>query len=369
MRATRRSVLAGTLAATGGCLGWVPGGDPEPPPCPATVETERARIGLTGDVMLGRNVDDRWDDGPPEGVWGETLSDLRALDGTILNLECAVSDRGQRRPNRGYYFRADPDWAVPALESAGVAVASLANNHQLDFGTTALADTRRHLADAGIAHPGAGPDRETAFEPATVEIGGVRIAVIALTDQAPGYAAVGSEPGTAYTDLSVDRLETRQRLGRTVEAALATDPDLLVASLHWGPNWEVRPSDAQCRTARWLIDRGVDVIHGHSAHVIQGIESYRGRPIVYDAGDYVDDYVIKEGLHNNRSFLFELVVAEGRLDHLRLRPVEIVNERVEPAGERAAAWLRDRMASLSAPFETPVERAGRGLRIPLSCAE
>lgn len=369
MRATRRTVLAGALAASGGCLGWVPGSDPEPPACPATVSVEAARIGLTGDVMFGRNVNDRWSDGPPEGVWGDTLSDLRALDGTIVNLECAVSSRGERRPHRGYYFRADPDWAIAALESAGVAAASLANNHQLDFGTTALTDTRRHLAAADIAHPGAGPNRETAFEPATVEIGGVRVAVIALTDQAPGYAAVGSEPGTAYTSLAVDRLETRQRLGRTVDAALATDPDLLVASLHWGPNWEVRPSDAQQRTARWLIDRGVDVIHGHSAHVIQGVETYRGRPIIYDAGDIVDDYVIKDGLHNNWSFLFELVVADGRLDHLRLHPVEIVDERVEPAGERAAAWLRDRMASLSAPFGTPVERAGRGLRLPLSCAE
>jgi len=367
MRATRRAVLAGALATSGGCLGWVPGGDPDPAPCPASVEAESTRIGLTGDVMLGRNVNDRWLDGSSGGVWGETLDCLQALSGTILNLECAVSDRGQRQPNRGYYFRADPDWAIPALETAGVAAVSLANNHQLDFGTTALADTRAHLADAGIAHPGAGPDRETAFQPAAVEIGDVRVAVVALTDQAPGYAAVGSEPGTAYTPLSVDQLEARQRLGRTVDAALALDPDLVVASLHWGPNWEVRPSDAQQRTARWLIDRGVDVVHGHSAHVIQGVETYRGRPIVYDAGDYVDDYVIKEGLHNNWSFLFELVVADGRLDGLRLHPVEIVDERVRPAGEEAATWLRERMRSLSAPFDTTVERAGRGLRVPLSC--
>ena len=155
----------------------------------------------------------------------------------------------------------------------------------------------------------------------------------------------------------------------TPDAALASEPDLLVASLHWGPNWEVEPSDDQRRTARWLIDHGVDLVHGHSAHVIQGVETYRGRPIVYDAGDFVDDYVVKEGLHNDRSFLFELAVAGGRLDHLRLRPVEIVDERVEPASDEAAAWLRERMRTLSAAFDTTVERAGRGLRVPLACPD
>jgi poly-gamma-glutamate synthesis protein (capsule biosynthesis protein) len=369
MRATRRAVVAGTLAATGGCLGSFRDETRDPPPCPATVDADAARIGLTGDVMLGRNVNDRWIDGPTAGVWGGTLDRLQTLDGTIVNLECTVASGGQRRPGRTYYFRADPEWAIPALEEAGVAVASLANNHLLDFGPAALAETREHLADAGIAHPGAGADRETAVEPATVEIGGVRVAVVALTDQSASYAAGPSAPGTAFTSLSVERLRVRRRLRAVIDAARAAEPDLVVASLHWGPNWEVEPSDDQRRTARWLIDNGVDVVHGHSAHVIQGVETYRGRPIVYDAGDFVDDYVIKPDLHNDRSFLFELVVAEGHLDHLRLRPVEIVDGHVEPAGDEAAAWLRGRMRTLSATFDTPVERAGRGLRIPLDCAD
>ena len=369
MRATRRAVVASAVAASGGCLGTVRDTTREPPPCPATVDADAARIGLTGDVMLGRNVNDRWAEGPPAGVWGDTLDRLQALDGTIVNLECAVAGGGQRHPGRTYYFRADPEWAIPALETADVSVASLANNHLLDFGPTALAETREHLADADIAHPGAGPDRETAFEPATVEIGGVRVAVLALTDQSASYAAGPESPGTAFTSLSVDRLRVRRRLRSATDAALASEPDLLVASLHWGPNWEVEPSDDQRRTARWLIDHGVDVVHGHSAHVIQGVETYRGRPIVYDAGDLVDDYVVKEGLHNDRSFLFELAVAGGRLDHLRLRPVEIVDERVEPASDEAAAWLRERMRTLSAAFDTTVERAGRGLRVPLACPD
>jgi poly-gamma-glutamate synthesis protein (capsule biosynthesis protein) len=95
---------------------------------------------------------------------------------------------------------------------------------------------------------------------------------------------------------------------------------------------------------------------------------YDGRPIVYDAGDFVDDYAVKPELHNDRSFLFEAVVADGRLDALRLVPVEIRDLAVEPARPAAAAWLRDRMRRLSEPFGTTVRRAndGPGLRIPLA---
>jgi poly-gamma-glutamate synthesis protein (capsule biosynthesis protein) len=364
MRRTRRATLAALGALSTGCLGAVDGGST--PACPADVaEDTAARIGFVGDVMFGRNVDDRWDDRPPEGVWGDTLDRLDALDGLVLNLECCLSDRGRRRPNRTYYFRADPDWAVPALERAGAGAVALANNHMLDYGPVALRDTVDHLSDAGIANAGAGPDYDTAAAPTTAEFGDLTVCLLSLTDQSSSYAAGSDSPGTAYTPLTSE--VTKELLEGPLRRARETDHDLLVASLHWGPNWEVEPSDGQRAMARWLIDQGVDVVHGHSAHVIQGVEVYRGRPIVYDAGDFVDDYVIKSDLHNDRTFLFELVVDDGRLDRLRLVPAEIVDERVTRADPGAAAWLRDRMRTLSDPFGTTLERAGDGLAIPLSC--
>ena len=108
------------------------------------------------------------------------------------------------------------------------------------------------------------------------------------------------------------------------------------------------------------------MVHGHSAHVIQGIEVYRGRPIVYDAGDYVDDYVVKPHLQNDRSVRVELVVEDSVLDRLHVAPVEIVDERVERATREVAAWVRDRMRTLSSEFGTTVERDGRGLSVPLA---
>ncbi len=104
------------------------------------------------------------------------------------------------------------------------------------------------------------------------------------------------------------------------------------------------------------MDAGADVYHGHSAHVFQGVEIYRGKPILYDTGDFIDDYAVDPELRNDRSFLF-CVSMEGRdLKRLELFPVVLPYARVELARgtEREAAL--DLMQNLSAEMETTFER-------------
>ncbi|MFT4890502.1 MAG: poly-gamma-glutamate capsule biosynthesis protein CapA/YwtB (metallophosphatase superfamily) [Halobacteriales archaeon] len=358
---TRRGVLAAGVAGAAGCVS----APRRSSRAPLDAGPTDATIGFVGDVMLGRSVNDRWADGTQAGVWGSTLERLRALDGLVLNLECCVSDRGEPWPDKTYSFRADPAFAVPALQAAEASVASLANNHVLDFREPALVDTRAHLADAGVAHTGAGRSRDTALAPAVVDAGGLTVATVAFTDQWSPYAATRTGAGTAYARLDRSDPVTRSLVRDALDRASAHDPDLVVASLHWGPNWETSPDPTQVDFARWLVDRGVDVVHGHSAHVLQGVEVYRGRPIIYDAGDFVDDYVHKGGFHNKRSALFELVVSGGRLDVLRVVPIEIEDAAATLADEGAAAWVREAMRERSKPFGTPADRAGDGLLIPL----
>jgi Putative enzyme of poly-gamma-glutamate biosynthesis (capsule formation) len=109
------------------------------------------------------------------------------------------------------------------------------------------------------------------------------------------------------------------------------------------------------------------VVHGHSAHVPQGVEVYQGRPILYDCGDFVDDYVDREDVVNKRSGLFELVVADGDLRALRAVPTVIADETVDFADGTAATWARETLRERSAPFGTTVERAAdnEGVVIPL----
>lgn len=150
------------------------------------------RFGLTGDVMLGRKVDERQQRRPVTAVWGNVLDRLRGLDGLVVNLECCLSTGGQpwRRTHRPFHFRADPDWAVPALRRAGVDCCALANNHVLDFEEAALRDTLDHLDDAGIARAGAGRTRDEALEPALVPVDGLDVGVVSFTDNKIGRAHV-----------------------------------------------------------------------------------------------------------------------------------------------------------------------------------
>ncbi|WP_267162194.1 CapA family protein [Halovenus salina] len=364
---TRRKLLTTGLAGLAGCVAGFPGDDSHDRGC-LDARGVDARLGFTGDVMLGRSVNEQWVGEEPTAVWGSTLSRLQSLDGLVVNLECCVSTGGERWPDKVYYFRADPTFAVPALREAGVSFASLANNHILDFGETGLSDTQTHLDEAGIAHAGAGPDQKAAIEPAVFEAGGLTVAAFALTDQAEEFAAAANTPGTAFGTLHVANAATRALVDDALTRAQRHDPDLVVASLHWGPNWETVPNPIHEEFARWLVDQGVDVVHGHSAHVLQGVEVYQGRPIIYDAGDFVDDYVSyvdREGVHNKRSALFEVVVADGQLSELRVLPIRITDERATVADGDAAAWVRETLTERSEPYDTTVEERDRELSIPL----
>lgn len=325
------------------------------------------RIGFTGDVMLGRNVDSRQRDRPADAVWGDVLPRLEGLDGLCINLECCLSDRGEpwRRTHRPFHFRADPEWAVEALAAAGVDACALANNHVLDFEEVALRDTLEHLDDTGVARAGAGRTLDEALEPAVFEAGGLEVALVSFTDNTPEYAAGRDSPGTARVEIDVDDPETRRLVGTALESALGADPDLIVASLHWGPNMVAEPPAPFREFGKWLVDEGVDLVHGHSAHVFQGIEVYDGAPILYDTGDFVDDYRVDAELRNDRSFLFEASATAEEVRELRLRPVEIDDCAVHAADEDVAAWCRDRMRERSDGFGTTFETDGEELVVPL----
>ncbi|AEH38083.1 CapA family protein [Halopiger xanaduensis] len=330
------------------------------------------RIGFTGDVMLGRLVDDRQQHRSVDAVWGTVRERLQALDALVINLECVLSTRGRkwRRTRRPFHFRADPTRAVPALEAAGVDVCALANNHVLDYEEAALRDTLEHLDEAGIDRAGAGETIDEALEPAVRRVGGeeaaLDVAVVSLTDNTPEYAADETAPGTARIEIDVDDAASIERTREGLERARATDPDLLVASLHWGPNMVEEPPPAFQEFGRWLIEQGVDIVHGHSAHVFQGIEVHDGCPILYDTGDFVDDYAVDDDLRNDRSFLFELAATSGgKPTELRLHPTEIDNCAVHEASPDAAARSRERMRELSEPFGTEFGRDGEALVLSL----
>jgi poly-gamma-glutamate capsule biosynthesis protein CapA/YwtB (metallophosphatase superfamily) len=313
-------------------------------------------VALAGDVMLGRGVNETLRGVRPEEPWGDVLPLLLSADLRIINLECAVT--GHRRPwsrtPKVFHFRADPI-AVEVLRAASVDACSLANNHTLDFEEEGLLDTLRYLDDAGIRHAGAGRDLEEAARPTVLGVPPERVVLVAFTDNEPPFAAGPDKPGTNYLPVSMEP-EALVRVEEAIGAAREEGAEIVVFSNHWGPNMVERPPELFRRFARAVVDRGADVYYGHSAHVFQGVEIYCGKPILYDTGDFIDDYAVDPRLRNDRSFLFRVTAEDGELRRLELSPVSLPYARVELAGGAEREAILGRMESLSAEMGTTFVR-------------
>jgi poly-gamma-glutamate capsule biosynthesis protein CapA/YwtB (metallophosphatase superfamily) len=193
-------------------------------------------LAIAGDVMLGRLVNAAIAQYGPAYPWDGLLPLLRQPDLFLVNLECALTRETALWHDGEYkvfYFRADPA-AVETLKLGRVDFVSLANNHTLDFGTAGLLETIAVLDQAGIAHAGAGADLAAARRPARLRVGDTRISVVAFADYPAVWAATPTTPGINYTPVSLAPQDFA-----AIEHALAearTDADLVVFSIHWGPN-------------------------------------------------------------------------------------------------------------------------------------
>ncbi|HEU0026867.1 MAG TPA: CapA family protein [Ktedonobacterales bacterium] len=282
------------------------------------------RLLLVGDVMLGRYVNATLRHEPPEYPWGDTLPVFQAADARLLNLECALADGGEpwSATPKVFHFRSDAK-NVATLRAAGVNMVALANNHALDYGYDALDETLRTLDEVGIGHAGAGRDLADARRPAMMRAGKVTVGMLAFTDNEPGWAAEAGRSGVNYAPVDVGDARARALLADVRRAKAGVDA--LVVSAHWGPNWGYQPPQEHIAFARALVEAGADVVYGHSGHVFRGVEFYQGRPILYCAGDFVDDYMVDEVERNDESGVFALEWEAGETRAVRVYPTIIAD--------------------------------------------
>ena len=299
-------------------------------------------------------------------VWGDALAELRRRRPAVrvVNLETSVTRSDTPWP-KGINYRMQPR-NVGCLTAAGIDCCVLANNHVLDWGRDGLDETLATLRRAGIATAGAGPDLDAAQAPAILPLGGTaRLLVFAA---ATGDSGVPAEWAATRTRSGVHRLPD---LSKATAARIATrvrrhrrPGDRVLFSVHWGGNWGYEVPRAQQAFAHALVDgAGVDIVHGHSSHHPKAIEVYRGRPILYGCGDFLNDY---EGIRGHEAWRGELGLmyfptldaASGRLRGLMLVPTRIRNFRVNRAGQADRAWLLAMLQRECRGFGTGVE-AGR----------
>jgi poly-gamma-glutamate synthesis protein (capsule biosynthesis protein) len=312
-------------------------------------------IGLLGDVMLGRAVGAALASEPADAVWAPDLRDLaQALDAVVCNLECCISERGVPTtaiPGKPFFFRAPPA-AVQSLLTLGVRAVSLANNHALDFGEEALADTLELLHDAGIATAGAGFGAPAARHGAVVQAGGARVGIVALADHPEEYAAAGGRWGTAYADL---RTAVPRWVIGEIER-LRGEADLVLAFPHWGPNMTTATQPWQRERAAEMLAAGAGLVAGHSAHVFHGIEWRAGGWALYDLGDALDDYAVDAERRNDLGLMaIWRPVGTPRVELVGLRLGFACTGLA--AGEDAD-WIAARLAAACARREVAIERVG-----------
>lgn len=318
-----------------------------------THEEDKKTIGLAGDVMIGRTVDDIIGSEGYGYPWGNLLTLLGSTDINLINLETTLTN-SNKKIHKVFNFKAAPD-RVNTLTEGHITAVNLANNHILDFSEEGLIETIHTLEKARIKYVGAGRNEEEAGKPVILTCGNIRIGLVGLTDNEPGWHAGTSNSGTNYINV-FDNWYKEKALKSIRD--LRKEADLVILSIHWGPNMKEKPDPAFVEFAHGVIDNGADIIHGHSAHIFQGIEIYRQKLILYDTGDFVDDYAVDPVLRNDHSFFFLIEIDEEKLFRLQLIPVLISKYQVNLALGAEARWSIWRMQQLSTSFGTRVSDEG-----------
>ena len=297
-------------------------------------------------------------------IWGDALAEWERVspDVRIINLETSVTASGEYWRGKGINYRMHPK-NISCITAAKIDCCSLANNHVLDWGYAGLAETLETLDKAKVERAGAGRNDEEAERPAIVEVPGKgRVLLFACGSEASGiprsWRAAPDRPGV---NLLPDLSEQTVRQLKENVFKVKRRGDVAVASIHWGENWGYHIPREQILFAHRLIDEaGIDVVHGHSSHHVKGIEVYKGRPILYGCGDFLNDY---EGIGGYGQFREDLAVmyfvgmeiSSGRLVDLRMTPMQIERFSLNRASKEDALWLKDVFNREGSPFGTRVE--------------
>lgn len=281
---------------------------------------------------------------PDDYVWGDALQELRERrpDARIANLETAVTASDAPWPGKGIHYRLHPA-NIGCLAAVRPDCCALANNHVMDWGVAGLLETLDALRAAGIRTAGAGRDLDEARAPACIPVPGGRVLVFAWAMPSSGvsaeWAAGAARPGVNLASPSPSALASAARH----IAGLRRAGDVVVASVHWGPNWGYDVAGPERRFAQGLVEAGADVVHGHSSHHPKGIEIHRGRAILHGCGDFINDY---EGITGWEAYRPELALmyfaaldARGALERLDVVAMRMNRFRLEHAPAPARRWI------------------------------
>ncbi|WP_160032993.1 CapA family protein [Paenibacillus sp. An7] len=245
-----------------------------------TSAKESITIHFAGDVQFSGKVEDlllkKGFDYPYQHLGSLFTND----DLTFINLETPVTTGGVAAQDKSFVYKSSPK-ALKSLAEAGVDVVNLANNHILDQGVKGLTDTLTHLKSNKLSYVGAGLNRKEAYSPVYFEKNGIKIALLGFTRVIPeaSWRAEAGKPGVADAYNSTEAVKAIKQAHKKA--------DLVIVMAHWGKERHTTPDENQKKLGYEFIDAGADLVIGGHPHVLQGLESYKGKWIAYSTGNFI----------------------------------------------------------------------------------
>lgn len=241
-------------------------------------------IFLTGDVMFYFAVDSLLDEGVD--VFGDFTPLFKTSDMVVINLEAPFTHSSENLKTV-IPVKSDPEHAS-LLKEDNVKVACLANNHIMDYGETGLNDTLKTLKNYNITTVGAGENLQEAVKPAYFVVDNRTIAILNYFDTSTFQEFSTSELPPATSNSSGFAPADWNVIKENIDQA-QKQANIVIVVFHYGNEYSTLPNEYQKDISRKCIDEGADMVVGSHPHVVQGVESYRGKVIFYSLGNFVFD--------------------------------------------------------------------------------
>ncbi len=279
------------------------------------------KVYFVGDIMLARGVESSVNKnfGGDFSNLFKNVPELKEADILFGNLEGPISDKGN---NVGsiYSFRFNP-LVLPALKEIGFDVLSFANNHIGDWNIKAFDDTLVNLKENNISVTGAGENKEGAEKPALIEKNGIRFGFLGFSDVGPNWLEA-KENSSGILLASDPNYES-------IIANAKEKCDYLIVSIHFGEEYEPKHNKRQETLAHSAVDAGADFIIGHHPHVVQDIDYYKEKPIVYSLGNFIfDQHFSKETMRG----MVYMLTFKGKELIKEEKMISILNKQYQPEG-------------------------------------
>ncbi|MCA0987590.1 CapA family protein [Guptibacillus algicola] len=240
-------------------------------------------ITVVGDVMFDWSIKTAMSTEGPNYPLQHISPLIKDSDLSILNLETAIGTSGHKQ-DKLYTFQSPPA-SAKAMKDAGFDLVSLANNHAMDFGREGLYETIDLLKQADLNYIGAGKNENEAYRAYSDTINNHKIDILGFSQVLPAISWYANEDGGLASGYQQDRVIEHIKKS-------AANCDTTIVYLHWGTERTIQPSASQRNFAHTMIDAGADIIIGSHPHVLQGMEYYNGKPILYSLGNFLfPDYV------------------------------------------------------------------------------